>query len=220
MQNIHELQRLDSPFRKPQGIYADGDTLWVSSRVTRQLYALDRAGLAIKWETAVPDGLIAWGLTKVGDELRVVCGGEGGADDVRTIRRCLPYHGFDAKFRIACPDDSGSHLGWDGQNLWVSQWYPKKLIALGAEGQVERVIQLPTQVVGQVVVDGRFYMVTTDNEESNDYFLTRVDPRPAVPQVDVLMRLGFSARGLAFDGKNFWSNHREQNQLVSFARPD
>jgi hypothetical protein len=28
------------------------------------------------------------------------------------------------------------------------------------------------------------------------------------------------ARALAFDGTNFWTNHREQNQIVCFARPE
>ncbi len=122
--------------------------------------------------------------------------------------------------RLASPAPKPQSLAWDGRNLWLSQWHPKKLIALGTDGQVERVIQIPHEIVGQVIVDGLFYLATTDDEESNDYFLTRVDPRSAAPRVDVLIRLGFPARGLTFDGKNFWSNHREENQIVSFARPD
>ena len=219
MQTIHELQRLNSPFLKPQGICADGDTLWISSRTTRRVYAMERATLAIKWETAVPDGQIAWGLTKVGGELRVVCGGEGGPDDVRTIRRCLPYHGFDAGFRWSCPDDSGSHLSYDGRQLILSQWYPKKLIFLGDEGQVERVITGPHGICGQCFVDGNFYCVTTDQEETNEYFLTRVEPRADGPVSADLARIPFPGRGLSFDGQNFWTNHREQNQIVCFAPP-
>jgi hypothetical protein len=26
--------------------------------------------------------------------------------------------------------------------------------------------------------------------------------------------------GLAFDGEQFWTNHRDANQVVAFARPD
>jgi hypothetical protein len=219
MNNIRELQRLNSPFPKPQGLCADGATLWITSRATRRLYALDRPTWRVTWETAVPDGQIAWGLTVTDDGLRVVCGGEGGPEDVRTIRRCLPGHGFDTTFVIPCPDESGSHLGWDGRRLHLSQWYPKKLLMLGTEGQVERTIQVPHGICGQVIVDGVYYLATTDAEETTDYWLTRVDPRPATPQIDDLARIPFPARGLAFDGTNFWTNHREQNQIVCFARP-
>ncbi|MFI5337127.1 MAG: hypothetical protein ACHQ5A_10110, partial [Opitutales bacterium] len=99
------------------------------------------------------------------------------------------------------------------------QWYPKKVLVLGAEGQVERVIQAAHGICGQVIVDGFIYLVTTDNEETTDYWLTRVDPRPATPKFEDLVCLPFAARALAFDGRNFWTNHREQNQIVSFAQP-
>ncbi len=216
METIHELQRLASPAPKPQSLAWDGSTLWMGSRETKRLYALNPAQWTVGWTCAAPD--VPWGLAAVQGELRVIC--SDGPEDLRVIRRCLPGHGFDGKFSLPCPEGMGSHLGWDGRNLWVSQWYPQKLIALGADGQVERVIQLPFAIVGQVILDGMFYLVTTEAEETDDYFLTRVDPRLETPQVDVLIRLGFSARGLAFDGKNFWSNHREANQIVSFARPD
>jgi hypothetical protein len=220
MKAIHELSRLNSPVPKPQGICADGDTLWVSSRATRQVYALEKASLKVTWETPTPDGLITWGLTKVGEELRAVVGGEGGPDDVRTVRRCLPGHGFDAGFRWSLPEDSGSHLSFDGRNLVLSQWYPKKLIFLGDEGQVERVITAPHGICGQCYADGCFYLVGTDAEETNEYFLTRVDPRGAQPVCTDVAKIPFQARGLTYDGKDFWTNHRDANQIVRFAKPE
>jgi len=48
----------------------------------------------------------------------------------------VPGQGFDPDFGIPCPDDSGAQLGWDGRSLTVSQWYPKKLLTLGADGTV------------------------------------------------------------------------------------
>jgi hypothetical protein len=78
---------------------------------------------------------------------------------------------------------------------------------------------VPHGICGQVFVDGFLYLVTTDAEETTDYWLTRVDLRPATPKIDDLVRIPFAARALAFDGTNFWTNHREQNQIVSFARP-
>lgn len=215
MQTIRELQRLNSPFPKPQALYVDGDTLWVSSRITRRIYALARNTLEITWETEVPEGLIAWGLTKLGDELRAVVGGEGGTDDVRTIRRIVPGRGFDASFRLACPEDSGSHLSFDGQSLNLSQWYPQKIIALDSAGRPWRVLLATHQICGHCYAQGAFWLVTTDNEETNDYWLTRFDPQNG-KSVDVA-RIGFPARALAFDGQHFWTNHREAHQIVCFA---
>ena len=216
MNDIQELQRLASPAPKPQSLAWDGATLWMGSRETRRIYAIDPTTWTVGWETAAPG--TPWGMTAVGEELRVLCGET--ADDNRIIRRCLPGHGFDGKFGIPCPDDTGSQLGYDGRRLHVSQWYPQKVLALGDDGEVERVIDVPHGICGQVFADGFIYLVTTDAEESTDYWLTRVDPRPATPQIEDLARIPFAARALAFDGTHFWTNHREQNQIVSFARPE
>lgn len=216
MNDIQELKRLTSPAPKPQSLAWDGATLWMGSRETKRLYAINPATWTVSWEREAPG--VPYGLTFVGPELRVLCGET--ADDNRIIRRCVPGQGFDPDFKIPCPDDSGAQLGWDGRRLHVSQWYAKKILSLGADGKVERVIVAPHGICGQVFVDGFIYLVTTDAEATTDYWLTRVDPRPATPQIDDLVRIPFAARALAFDGKNFWTNHREQNQIVSFKRPD
>ncbi len=216
MKDITELSRLPSPAPKPQSLAWDGPVLWMGSRQTRRIYRIDFKTWTVGWETEAPG--VPYGMTVMGSELRVLCG--EASDDNRFIRRCLPGKGFDAKFRLPCPDDSGSQLGYDGHRLHVSQWYPKKVIALGTDGKPERVIQVPHGICGQVFVDGLLYLVTTDAEETTDYWLTRVDLRPATPKIDDLVHIPFAARALAFDGKNFWTNHREQNQIVSFARPD
>jgi hypothetical protein len=216
MKDIQELQRRASPAPKPQSLVWDGPTLWMGSRETRRVYQINPATWTVGWETAAPG--TPYGMTVVQGELRVLCSET--ADDHRIIRRCVPGKGFDTKFALPCPDDTGSQLSFDGRSLIVSQWYPKKLIALGEAGQVERVIGVSHGICGQVFVGGFIYLVTTDAEETTDYWLTRVDPRPVVPKIDDLARIPFAARALAFDGRNFWTNHREQNQIVSFARPD
>jgi hypothetical protein len=216
MKDITELSRLASPAPKPQSLAWDGPILWMGSRQTRHIYRIDAKTWTVGWETEAPG--VPYGMTVMGAELRVLCG--EAPDDNRFIRRCLPGKGFDAKFRLPCPDDSGSQLGYDGHRLHVSQWYPKKVIALDADGKAGRVIQVPHGICGQVFVGDMLYLVTTDAEETTDYWLTRVDLRPATPKIDDLLHIPFAARALAFDGKNFWTNHREQNQIVSFARPD
>ena len=215
MKDIQELQRLASPAPKPQSLAWDGSTLWMGSRETRRIYGINPTTWTVGWETAAPG--TPWGMTAMGAELRVLCGET--AEAHRIIRRCIPFHGFDAKSGIPCPDDTGSQLGYDGQQLHVSQWYPKKVLALGAEGHVERVINVPHGICGQVFAGGFIYLVTTDDETTTDYWLTRVDPRPATPQIDDLVRIPFAARARAFDGTCFWTNHREQDQIVSFAQP-
>jgi hypothetical protein len=216
MNDIEELQRLASPAPKPQSLAWDGSTLWMGSRETRRIYGINSATWKVAWESAAPG--TPWGMTAMENELRVLCGET--ADDNRIIRRCIPGRGFDGKFGIPCPDDTGSQLGYDGHRLYVSQWHPQKVLALGAEGQVERVITIPHGICGQVFVDGLLFLVTTDDEEKGDYWLTCVDPRPATPSIRDLVRVPFAARALAFDGTRFWTNHREQDQIVSFARPN
>jgi hypothetical protein len=216
MNDIRELSRLASPAPKPQSLASDGTTLWMGSRATRRIYAIGPSTWTVGWETAAPG--TPWGMTVVGRELRVICGET--AEDNRIIRRCVPREGFDREFALPCPDDTGSHLGWNGRHLHLSQWYPKKLLTLGVDGKVERVIQVPHGICGQVIVDGVFYLATTDDEETTNYWVTRVDPRGATPKIDDLARIPFAARALAFDGRVFWTNHRERDQIVSFARPD
>ena len=216
MNDIQELKRLASPAPKPQSLAWDGSTLWMGSRLTKEIHAINPATWTVGWKVAAPG--TPYGMTAVGQELRVLCG-ESAADN-RNIRRCLPGKGFDPKFVIHCPDDTGSQLGYDGVRLHVSQWYPKKILTLGADGEVEREINVPHGICGQMFVGGFIYLVTTDAEETQDYWLTRVDPRPATPVIVDLARIPFAARALTFDGTAFWTNHREQNEIVSFARPD
>lgn len=216
MTTITELQRRAAPFPKPQAIYVDGGTLWLSSRQTKKVYALDRSSWQVTWESAVPAGDTVWGVTKVGEDLYGVCGVDAVDVDARRIRRLRPGVGFDPAFSLPCPDGMGSHLSHDGTSLVLSQWYPQKLISIDADGKAGRVLAVPRQVVGHCFARGVFFVATTTDEESNDYFIERLDP--ATGECAMLARLGFSARGLAFDGTNFWTNHREQNEIVTFAQ--
>jgi hypothetical protein len=214
MKTITELQRLASPAPKPQSLAWDGATLWMGSRATKTIYSIQPATWSVTSETAAPG--TPWGMTAAGSELRVLCGET--AEDHRVIRRFVPGVGFDATWAQPCPDDTGSQLGFFGGKLHVSQWYPKKVLTLSVDGKVERVIQLSRGICGQVWVDGLIYLITTDAEETNEYWLTRVDPRPATPVIEDVAHVPFQARALAWDGAKFWTNHREQNQIVAFFR--
>jgi hypothetical protein len=216
MNDVKELHRLASPAPKPQSLAWDGATLWMGSRETKRIYGINPVTWTVGAEFTAPG--TPYGMTAVGRELRVLC--SEGADDNRIVRRWVSGTGFDATWQLGCPDDTGSQLSYDGQRLHVSQWYPKKVIALGADGKAERVITAPHGICGQVFVDRVLYLVTTDAEETNDYWLTRVDVQSAgggEPTCVDVARIPFQARALAWDGAKFWTNHREQNQIVAFA---
>jgi hypothetical protein len=214
MKDIEELRRLKSPAPRPQSLAWDGSSLWMGSLETKRIYEINVPRWEVVREAAAPG--TPWGMTAVGNEFRVLC---GETDDDRFIRRYVPGTGFDAKFCIPCPDNAGSQLGYDGRRLHLSQWYPRKVLALGADGSVGRVINVAHGICGQVFVDGLIFLVTTDDEKSDNYLLTRVDPRTDAPGIEDLARIPFAARALAFDGERFWTNHRERDQIVSFARP-
>lgn len=215
MNPIQELRRLPSPVPKPQSIAWDGTTLWMGSRQTRSIYALDPVAWSVKSETPAPG--TPWGMTIVHGEPRVLCGET--TDDLRIIRRLVPGQGFDSAFAIPCPDDTGSQLGFDGQRLHISQWYRQRVLAIDSDGTVHRIIPVPHQICGQVIVGHWLYLVTTDDEETTDYWLTRLDLREEHPKSEDLARIPFAARALTFDGTHFWTNHREQNEIVCFGKP-
>ena len=136
MEIIRELRRFTSPFPQPQALYVDGPTLWMTSRLTRRLYAVDLASGRVTWETAVPGTATGWGITMKGGDLYVVCGTDATGIDDRVIRRCVPGQGFDPAFSWACPEGMGSHLSFTGESLVLSQWYPRKLVYFDPAGRV------------------------------------------------------------------------------------
>jgi hypothetical protein len=214
MKNVEEVLRLPSPAPRPQALAFDGEHLWMGSLETERLYAIDPRAWTVREEAEAPGK--PYGATVVGDELRVLLGET--AQDHRVIRRFIPGHGFRTSDSIPCPDDTGSQLGFDGDRLYVSQWYNQKIISLDEKGAVGTVIDVPHGICGQVVVEGCFYLITTDDETEGEYWLTRVDARGDSPLIEDLARIGFAARALAFDGERFWTNHREKHEIVAFAR--
>lgn len=215
MDTIKELRRLASPIPTPQALAFHDGTVWVGSRSTKQIQAIDAATWVVRWETLAPG--TPYGMTVMNGELRVLCGET--EDDNRIIRRCMPGQGFDDQFGIPCPEDTGSQLSYDGRHLHVSQWYPKRVLALDERGEVVRTIHAPHEICGQVFAGGILHLLTTDDENTIDYWLTRVDLSGSSPTFEDLIHIPFAARALAFDGTNFWTNHRERNEIVCFAQP-
>src|SRR5579864_6453218 len=106
MMEIVEKLRLPSPAPKPLGLAFDGTSLWMASRETYRLYAIDPATWTVRDEAKAPGS--PFGMAVVGDEFRVVIG--LGENDDRYIYRFVPGHGFKDD-RLECPQLTGAHLG-------------------------------------------------------------------------------------------------------------
>ena len=209
-----EVLRRPSPAPRPQSIAFDGETLWMGSIETCRIYAIDPVHWTVREEVEAPGK--PWGMTVMGDELRVLAG--EGSDDTRIIRRFIPGHGFKKEGSIPAPDDTGSQLGFDGDRLYVSQWYNKRVISLDADGNTGSVIHSPHGICGQVIVQGVFYLLGTDDEDSDEYYVTRIDARDGNSKAEDIAQIRFQGRGLAYDSTHgrFFTNHREHNQVVAF----
>lgn len=211
---ITELLRLPSPAPLPLGLATDGTTLWMASRETGRIYAIDIAEWTVGEEAQAPGG--PFGMTMVGEQLRVVIG-VGPKDHDRYVYRFVPGHGFKSD-AFACPDLTGAHLAFDGDTLFLSQAHYRRILALDAQGNVLREIPLHRTPLGMTIADGAFYLVTGDDEFENLEFW-KVDAHGENPTVEVLASIPFDARGLAYDGTRFWTSHRDDNQIVAFAKP-
>ena len=211
---IKELLRLPSPAPLPLGLACDGDTIWMASRETHRVYAIDSKRWTVGEEAQAPGG--PFGMTMVGDELRVVIG-LGEKDHDRYIYRFVPGHGFKGD-RITCPDLTGAHVAFDGDTLFLSQASYRKILALDGQGDIVREIPLERTPVGMTIADGVFYLVTGD-EEFENLELWKVDAHTETPQITVLASIPFDARGLAYDGTKFWTSHRDNNEIIAFEKP-
>jgi hypothetical protein len=209
---VRELQRLKSPATYPQGVAIEGTTLWIGSCETHRLYAVDMTSWAVRHEAQAPGE--PFGITAAQDELRVILGFGEDADD-RYIYRFTPERGFD-NHRTACPELSGAFLAFDGERLFLSQAWNKKILVLTDDGNIEEETSLDRRPVGMTFANGALYLITTDDDWQNRE-LVRVSAGVHSSPLTALASIPFSARGLAFDGSQFWTTHRENSEIVALA---
>ncbi len=219
LSTIEELLRIPAPCPAPMGLACDGPDLWIGSFETCRIYGMV-AQQGRVFEEAIAPGR-PYGLTVTGDALRVVTGDthDGGTDD-RFIRRYVMGKDFKTSHAVRCPDGTGSFLAYDGDRLYLSQRDNQVILELDQAGSVLRTIPVPRQITGMVIVAGRFYLVTTESREVDDYRLLCLDARKEQPEIHELASIGFAARSLGFDGTKFWTNCRAENTIVAFAKPD
>ena len=215
MQEITLLERHPAPAVTPQALAWDGEQLWLSSRDLGTLYRVDPQS----WEAVEqvkPPGVI-WAAVQTNDGWRFTIG--EGAEDDRYVYRYTAGDGFQKLF--ACPEFAGSYLSFDGQNLYLSQWYKGHILKLNDEGRQLGVIKVGPEICGHTFADGMLYVLRgRENkdapENGEEWRLARLDPRQEEPEVEDLATIPFAARSLAYDGERFWSNHRAANETIAF----
>jgi hypothetical protein len=208
-------RRLPSPARTPQALAWDGDALWMGSRDLRRIYAIDPNKWTVLEEKEAPG--IPWAAVATGETLRFTIG--VGADDDRYIRRFIPKIGFSDTEQFACPEFTGSYLSYDGESLYLSQWYKHRILKLDASGEILRVIDVGAEICGHVFVDELIYVLRGTEQGNEDWRIACLDPRQETPKVEDLAHVPFQCRSLTFDGANFWTNHRAADEIISFLPP-
>jgi hypothetical protein len=212
---IIEGGRFPSPAAAPQALAWDGNKLWMGSRDLRRIYLIDPKTWEVIDEKEPPG--IPWAAVATNGTLRFTIG-EGPNDD-RYIRRFVPDVGFSEADKIACPEFTGSYLSYDGENLYLSQWYKHRILKLDENGNIVRVIDVDAEVSGHAFVDGMVYVLRGTEQNGESWTIARLNPREEKPEVKDIAIVPFACRSLTFDGTNFWSNHRAANEIVSFALP-
>jgi hypothetical protein len=209
---IVELDRLVSFSSQPHAVAVDGGLVYVSSRATRRIDVIDGASWEKRGELKPPG--MPWGMTHGGGELVMTCGEE--ADDFRRIRRYSPDTGWEPS-HLPCPDDTGSHVAIHDGHVLLGQWYNKTVLKLDDAGRTLRRYDVPHGIAGIAVAADMAFLLSTDDEDAGEYWITRLDLATNVCE-DIAL-VPFRARGLAFDGERFWTNHREADRTVTFRLP-
>jgi hypothetical protein len=212
---INELKRLSSPAPTPQALAWHGGILWMGSRDLRRIYAIDVKAWSVVEEMDAPG--IPWAAVSTGADLWFTIGED--PEDDRYLRRYLPGKGFSETERIACPEFTGSYLSSDGNHLYLSQWYKKRILKLDSTGNILQVIDVGAEICGHVFVNGLIYVLRGVEKPEEDWRIARLDPREENPEIEDLALVQFACRSLTFDGANFWANHRAANEIVSFSLP-
>ncbi|HEY3660881.1 MAG TPA: hypothetical protein VGK91_06610 [Candidatus Udaeobacter sp.] len=212
---VIEKHRLASPATTPQALAWDGGNrmLWMGSRDLRRIYTIDpNDGTALKQQEAPG---IPWAAVAVDGELRFTIG--EGANDDRYIYRYTPEAGFSKMF--ACPEFTGSYLSCDGKNLYLSQWYKKRLLKVDDKGNVIREIYVGAEICGHAFANGSLYVLRGQEQPNEDWRIARLNLQQETPAAEDIAIIPFACRSLTFDGEMFWSNYRAEDTIISFALP-
>ena len=106
-----------------------------------------------------------------------------------------------------------------GEDLYLSQWYEKRILRYDAKSNIVGKIDIGAEISGHTFVDGMIYVLRGMEKPNEDWRIARLDPREEKPDVKDLAVVPFASRSLTFDGEYFWSNHRAKDTVISFELP-
>jgi hypothetical protein len=212
MQTLRELNRRPSPAPRPHPLAHLHGLLWMGSWESDRIYAIDPESWQVRDDIEAPGR--PYGLTAMGDELRVVV--SLGKDDDRYLYRLDPKDGFDLDSKTPCPDLTGSFLAANDATLYLGQMTFRRILVMEGVG-VQREIALPTRCAGfGFGRHDRFYMISGDDELEHLQFGT-LDIAQDRPQFESIRPLPDEARSLAYDGARWWTCLRDTNEIASFS---
>ncbi|CAN5562386.1 hypothetical protein BH20VER1_BH20VER1_23250 [soil metagenome] len=206
-------RRWPSPVVTPQALAWDGRAFWLSSRDLGTLHRID----PVTWRTIDeidPPGIV-WAAVATKNGWRFTVG--KGLNDDRYVYSYTPEAGFRKLF--ACPEFAGSYLSFDGEHLYLSQWYKGLIHQIDEAGAIRRTIEVGEETCGHTFVDGMLYILRGHEKPEESWRIGRLDLQDGKPQVEDLASVPFASRSLAFDGTRFFSNHRAGHETVAFTLP-
>jgi hypothetical protein len=210
MRDINIIDRRKALTPTPQALVWDGDYLWLSSRDLGTLYKVDRARWSIVEEIDPPG--VVWAGVATNDGMGFTIG--KGLNDDRYVYRYTREGVFEKLF--ACPEFTGSYLGFDGEHLYLSQWYKGLILKLDAKGKGSAELSVGEEICGHTIVDGMLYVLRGTEQNGESWKLARLSLANGSSGPEDIARVPFAARSLAFDGNQFWSNHRAGNETIVF----
>ncbi len=229
--DVQEQKRFRSPTVTPQALAWDGKQLWVSSRDLGFFYKLSADGSEIV-EEVDPPGVI-WAAVATNGSMHVTIG--KGLEDNRYVYRHNGKDGFTKLF--ACPDFTGSYLSFDGENIYLSQWYEQRILKMDEQANVLGTINIGAEICGQTFANGALYVLRgTENvprppyaggkptaerfksgvkEGEEQWWISRVNVADTTAEVVDVAKVPFAARSLTFDGTELLvePSRRERNRL-------
>jgi hypothetical protein len=208
---IRESRRHRTFLPEPQGLSVMGSQLLVSFRANAQLHMLDLATSRSRVWASTPG--TAWGLTSSPSRVFAVC--PFGSDEDRYLFE-FDLDGRQVRDPIRCPGGTGSYLAHDGRDLYLSQWYEQRVFRLTRNGTFEQLFISRRGICGIAAVEGSLMLLTTADENTNEYYLERYDLANLEAGGFDVATIPFRARSLLWTGSEFLTNHRESGEIVAF----
>ena len=212
MQTTPELNRRPSPGGRPFGLAQSDGSLWLGSWESDRMYRLDQQTLAVRGEIQSPGR--PYGIVDGGDHLIMVVA--HGEEDDRYLYR-IRDGAFDLASKTPCPELTGSFMTTRGSTIYLGQMHFQRILEMDADHTIRREISLPTRCAGfSFGPDGRFYMISADDEFENLRFGT-IDIDKDRPEFEPIHGLPDEARCLLYDGSRWWTSLRDDNEIADFS---